>query len=270
MGMSLSVRAIIPVAVTVTGFVVVCCLQLYQVIKQDMTQDTASHETALAQTVVRSTRYAMLKADRETVQNIVATVGSQQNVEQVRIFNKRGEIMFSSHPEELHRLVDRKSAGCIVCHEGATPLTTMGSMQQARRYKNERGEAVLAITAPIYNEPDCYTASCHIHPATQKVLGTLDLGLSQKTLLSSLASLRSRMALFSVMVLILTVAGVSAILRRSLFLPVQRLTSYALLLAAGHRETEPPDLTDELETISQALQDLAHSSGKDSGTNSRT
>ena len=270
MGMSLSVRAIIPVAVTVTGFVVVCCLLLYQAVKQDMIQDTASHEMALAQTVVRSTRYAMLKADRETVQNIVATVGSQQNVEQVRIFNKRGEIMFSSHPEELHRLVDRKSAGCIVCHEGATPLTTMGSMQQARRYKNERGEAVLAITAPIYNEPDCYNASCHIHPASQKVLGTLDIGLSQKTLLAGLASLRSRMALFSVMILLLTVAGVSAILRRNLFLPVQRLTSYALLLAAGHRETEPPDLTDELETISQALQDLASSSEKDSVTRTQS
>jgi hypothetical protein len=270
MGMSLSVRAIIPVAVTVTGFVVVCCLLLYQAIKQDMIQDTANHETALAQTVVRSTRYAMLKADRETVQNIVTTVGSQQNVEQVRIFNKRGEIMFSSHPEDIHRLVDQKSAGCIVCHEGATPLTTMGSMQQARRYKNERGEAVLAITAPIYNEPDCYTASCHIHPASQKVLGTLDLGLSQKTLLASLASLRSRMALFSVMVLILCVAGVSAILRRSIFLPVQRLESYALQIAAGHKDVELPDLSDELETIGQTLQELARSSATDSGKNSRT
>jgi len=270
MKMSLSVRAIIPVALTVTGFVVVCCLLLYQVIKQDMIQDTVSHETALAQTVVRSARYAMLKADRETVQNIVTTVGSQQAVEQVRIFNKRGEIMFSSRPEEIHRLVDRKSAGCIVCHEGATPLTSMGSMQQARRYKNERGESVLAITAPIYNELDCYTASCHVHPESQKVLGTLDIGLSQKTLHASLSSLRSRMALFSVMILILTVAGVSAMLRRSLFLPVQRLTSYALQLAAGRRDAEPPDLNDELETVCQTLQELARSSEKDSGTHSRS
>lgn len=258
MGMSLSGRAIVPVSITVTGFVVVCCLLLYQAIKQDMMQDTVSHETALAQTVVGSTRYAMLKADRETVQNIVATVGSQQGVEQVRIFNKRGEIMFSSRPEEMHRLVDRKSAGCIVCHEGASPLTTMGSMQQARRFTNERGEAVVAITAPVYNEPDCYTAACHVHPASQKLLGTIDISLSQKTLLASLASLRSRMALFSVMVLILSIAGVSAILRRSIFIPVQRLESYALQLAAGHRDLEPPDLTDELETVSRTLQELAH------------
>jgi HAMP domain-containing protein len=143
-------------------------------------------------------------------------------------------------------------------------------MQQARRYKNDRGESILAITAPIYNEPECFNATCHVHPSSQKVLGTLDIGLSQKTLLESLASLRNRMALFSVMVLILTVAGVSAILRRSLFLPVQRLASYALQLAAGRRDAEPPDLSDELESISQTLQELARSSGKDSGTNSRS
>ncbi len=270
MGMSLSGRAIVPVTITVTGFVVICCLLLYQAIKQDMTQDTVRHETALAQTVVRSTRYAMLKADRETVQNIVTTVGSQQDVEQVRIFNKRGVIMFSSHSGELNRQVDRNSEGCIACHAGATPLATMGSMQQARRYRNERGETVLAITAPIYNEPDCFNATCHVHPATQKVLGTLDIGLSQKSLQATLATLRSRMALFSVMILLLTVAGVSAILRRSLFLPVQRLESFALQLAAGHRDIPQPDLNGELETIGRTLQELADSSGKDAGKNSRT
>ncbi len=269
MEMSLSARAIVPVTITVTGFVVVCCLLLYQAIKQDMIQDTVRHETALAQTVVRSTRYAMLKSDRATVQNIVTTVGSQQDVEQVRIFNKRGVIMFSSRPGELNRQVDRNSEGCIICHGGATPLATMGSMQQARRYQNDRGETVLAITAPIYNESDCFTATCHLHSASQKVLGTLDIGLSQKNLQASLAALRSRMVLFSVMVLFLTVVGVSALLRRSLFQPLQRLTSYALELAAGQGDSEPPELNDELEIIGRTLKELAESSVKNSGKISR-
>ena len=262
MKMPLSFKAIIPVSITVTGFVVICCQLLYQAIQQDMIQDTISHETALAQTVVRSTRYAMLKDDRETLKNIVATVGAQHDVEQVRIFNKRGVVMFSSHPGEINRQMDQKSEGCIVCHAGPTPLTTMGSMQQARRYKNERGEAVLAITAPIYNEPECYTAPCHVHTSSQKVLGTLDIGLSQQGLLASLASFRTKMALFSILVLVLTVAGVSAILRRSIFLPVQRLAMYAVQLAAGRRDIEPPELTEELETIGKSLQELSQGSSE--------
>ena len=269
MGMSLSSRAIVPVSITVTGFVVICCTLLYQAIKEDMGQDTVRHELALAQTVVRSTRYAMLKGDRETVKNIVTTVGAQQDVEQVRIFNKRGGIMFSSHPGEINRQVDRNSEGCIMCHAGPVPLATMGSMQQARRYRNERGETILAITAPIYNEPECFNASCHVHPVSQKVLGTLDIGLSQKNLQATLTSLKSRMGLFSVMVLLLTVAGVSAILRRSLFLPVQQLASYALQLAAGHRDIPPPELNDELETIGRTLQELADSSGNNPGKNTK-
>jgi two-component system NtrC family sensor kinase len=31
---------------------------------------------------------------------------------------------------------------------------------------------------PIYNEPDCYNASCHVHPADQKVLGVMDIDVS--------------------------------------------------------------------------------------------
>jgi HAMP domain-containing protein len=70
------------------------------------------------------------------------------------------------------------------------------------------------------------------------------------------------MALFSILVLVLTVAGVSAILRRSIFLPVQRLAMYAVQLAAGRRDIEPPELTEELETIGKSLQELSQGSSE--------
>ena len=64
---TLSARAIVPVAVAVTGFVVVCCILLYSVMKTDMINDTTTHETNLTDTVIKSARYAMLKSDRETL-----------------------------------------------------------------------------------------------------------------------------------------------------------------------------------------------------------
>ena len=35
---------------------------------------------------------------------------------------------------------------------------------------------VLGIITPIYNEPKC--TACHVHPASQRVLGILDVRLS--------------------------------------------------------------------------------------------
>src|SRR5512137_1042625 len=92
---TLSARAIVPVAVAVTGFVIICCLLLYSVARTDMINFTIMHETNLTDTVIKSTRYAMLKADRETLRNIIENVGELKGVEHLHIFNKKGLIMFS-------------------------------------------------------------------------------------------------------------------------------------------------------------------------------
>ncbi|HZV82216.1 MAG TPA: HAMP domain-containing protein, partial [Geobacteraceae bacterium] len=80
---NVATRAIIPVSLAVTGFVVVCCILLYGFIKKDIFKDTVYHETNLANTVVKATHYNMLKADQEGMHRIVANIGSQDGVEHV-------------------------------------------------------------------------------------------------------------------------------------------------------------------------------------------
>ena len=64
---SINCRAILPVACAVTGFVIACCLLLYSFIKTDLIRGEIQHAADLADTVVKSTRYAMLNGDRETL-----------------------------------------------------------------------------------------------------------------------------------------------------------------------------------------------------------
>ncbi len=247
---SITARAIIPVALAVTGFVIVCCILLYSVMKTDLTSDAVHYETNLADTIVKSTRYAMLKSDREMLRNIIDNIGAQPGVEHVRIFNKKGIIMFSKDHSEIDRLVDKKTAGCIECHAGPVASSSLGVMQKARRFVNEHGTAVVAITAPVYNEPACYTADCHFHSAGQKVLGTLDIGLSMAPLTKTLSVMRSRMIVFSIMVLLLTIGGVSALLRRNVFVPLRQIKEFTAEVSRGN-------LTAELSRVPGELSDLA-------------
>ena len=255
---SLTARAIVPVAVAVTGFVVICCILLYSVMKTDMINDAVIYETNLADTIVKSTRYAMLKSDREMLSNIISNVGQQKGVEHVRIFNKKGLIMFSEDPTELNRFVDKKTAGCIGCHAGAIPGATLGAMEQARRFVNDRGMEIVAITAPIYNEPSCYDAACHFHSANQKILGTLDIGLSEYPLLKTLSLMRSRMILFSFMVLVLTICGVAALLRRHVFDPLREITEFASNVNQGHLHGKLPGISGELSDLAGNVRAVAH------------
>jgi HAMP domain-containing protein len=254
---TLSARAIVPVAMAVTGFVVVSCLLLYSVMKSDMINDTITHETNLTDTVIKSARYAMLKSDREMLSNIIANVGDQKGVEHLRIFNKKGLIAFSVNKREVGRLVDKKSAGCIGCHAGPVPASAIGSMERVRRFTNERGTEVLAITAPIYNEAACHTAQCHFHTAGQKVLGTLDIGLSAAPLLKTLSVMRGRMIVFSVMVLILTVGGVAALLRRQIFIPLREITEFTSDINSGNLDSELTGITGELADLADNVRAMA-------------
>lgn len=254
---SLAGRALVPVGIAVTGFVVVCFLLLYSAIKNIVDRDSAMNATNLADTVLKSTRYAMLKNDNEILTTVINNVGQQKGVEHIRIFNKKGIINISTNPEELNRQVDKNAEGCIICHAGKDPVTTLGKMEQVRIFKNGQGEETISITTPIYNEPECSNAACHVHPAGQKVLGTLDIGLSRKTLLDSLASIRNQMIAFTVMILLLTVGGVTALLIRSVFQPLLKLSRLAQQAEDDELPATPPShFPRELDRIAQSLYNL--------------
>ena len=255
---SLTARAIVPVALSVTGFMVLCCILLYTFIKKDLTNEAIINETNLADTVVKSSHYAMFKSDREMLANIIDNIGQQKGVEHLRIFNKKGIVMFSRDRKELNRHVDMKSAGCIGCHASATPTARLGAMQQARRFINEQGTSVIAITAPIYNEPACSDASCHVHSSGQKLLGTLDIGLSAAPLNETLWLLRIRMIIFTIMILMLTVGGVSALLQRNVFIPLHELEEYVAKVYHGTSTGDLPPISGELNELACEIRDIAH------------
>ena len=256
---SLVGRALFPVGVAVTGFVIVCCLMLYSAIRSGVNRDAVLNATNMADTILKSTRYAMLKSDRETLATVIHNIGEQKGVEHVRIFNKKGVVNFSAKVEELNHQVDKSSEGCNICHSGAVPLTSVGSMKQARTFTNSNGKSVMAITTPIYNEPDCFNAACHVHQPGQKILGTLDVGLSQEALNSSLALIRTQMIIFTLMTLVLTLGGVTALLRRSVFLPIQQLLTFVDVSVAAKKNVPlPSHLPDDLNRIAIGCQSLVH------------
>jgi len=239
-------RTVIPVAIAVTGFVIVCCLLLYSMIREDMVKVSTIHGTNLADTLKRSARYSMLHDDREALSNLIANVGAQEEVEHVRIFNKKGRIAFSSEPREVGRYVDKNAEGCIVCHAAAVPRQTLEAMQQARTYENLHGSQILAVTASVVNEPVCANGSCHVHGENEAILGILDVGLDQEPLRYALASLRWRMTIFTLMILCLTIGGVVAILNLNLIVPFRRLMRFTDGAANGNMRDDVPHLDGEL------------------------
>jgi len=126
----------------------------------------------------RSTRYQMLRNDREALYSMIRDIGSEPGIRKIRIFSKTGEIRFSTAEVELNRIVDKSAEACYGCHAQAAPLEKLNRADRARIFTNENGERTLGVILPIENQKDCSSAACHVHPPTQKVLGVIDAQLS--------------------------------------------------------------------------------------------
>jgi hypothetical protein len=130
-------------------------------------------------------------------------------------------------------------------------------MEQARQFTNNSGNDVLAITAPIYNEPECFNAACHFHDAGQSLLGTLDIGVSQAPLKQTLSQLQNRMIVFSAMVLVLTVGAVCALTYSQVLLPIKKLVDFTEKTTGDNLGPDFPEVSGEIARLATAFQQMA-------------
>jgi len=161
--------------------------------------------------VTRSTRYNMLMADRGGVHRMIENIGQQTGVEEVRIFNKQGKIVSSTNKNEMNNRVDKNSAACSICHVGQTKAPRQHiSFSERTRIIQGKDHRTLAVITPIYNEPDCYNASCHAHPQEQGVLGVLDTWMSLQDVDNKLRRNRVILIIFT-LAAILCLASISVL-----------------------------------------------------------
>ncbi|HEY4613698.1 MAG TPA: HAMP domain-containing sensor histidine kinase [Bacteroidota bacterium] len=141
--------------------------------------------------IQRSMHYSMLLNRREDIDHIIRTVGNEPGIEAIRIYNKEGEITFSSDTGEVGATVNFSNNACSACHAADAALLTPSSSDLIRIFQSENNERVIGKITPIKNESSCATAACHAHPESQTVLGVLDVMVPLKDFDASLAELKS-------------------------------------------------------------------------------
>jgi PAS domain S-box-containing protein len=127
--------------------------------------------------IKRSTNYSMLTNERDGVYRIIDRIAREPGIQKIRIYNKEGEITFSTEQAEVNTLVNMHADACNVCHTGDSkqPAGEVSILKRTRDYINQDGDHVLGLISPIKSENSCVTADCHAHSTEQKILGVLDV-----------------------------------------------------------------------------------------------
>jgi two-component system NtrC family sensor kinase len=187
----------------------------------------------LSDTIKSSTHQHMLEDHRPEAYATMAAVGAQPGIEGVRIFNKEGRITYSTHPAEVGTSVDKRAESCYACHAQGQPLERLAVASRSRIYRAAGGHRVLGMVTPIYNDPSCSTAACHAHPASQRVLGVVDVGISLAETDGQIETIRRTMAAAMLLGMTVLALSVGLLAHRLVLRPVKAVVKGTQRVAHG-------------------------------------
>ena len=213
----------------------------------------------LSETIKKSTRHDMMDNDLDDVFRMIRTIGEQPGIEKVRIFEKSGEVIYSTREEEIGTSVDLRAEACYACHASDQPLSHVDIPDRARVFNTASDRSLLGIINPIYNEPGCSDSICHYHPEGQKVLGVLDITMNLSDVEAVLRETRNQT--LAAVLITFTVLGLLSYLfiRRRILKPVYSLVKACKQVAAGDLSPSvETDQVNELGLLSRSFNEMTH------------
>ncbi len=176
----------------------------------------------LSGSITSATWHAMLADQREAAYQTMETIAKKQGISRIRIFNKEGRIMFSTVPDDTGS-VDKAAEACFMCHSKEQPLVKVDMPTRSRVFRTADGHRRLAMITPIYNEPSCSNAECHVHPASMSVLGVLDVSMSLDRVDEEMAIVRERVFLISAAIVLIMSLFIIYFTKHFIDKPIQHL-----------------------------------------------
>jgi two-component system NtrC family sensor kinase len=189
---SLSAKLIAGLVASLAGVLLWLGSANLRVLRENLETTVVMTEQRMADLVLRSTRDTMLRNARADQIRIIESIGAQPDVRKIRIIDKTGIIQVSTVPGEVGQMVDKRADACYMCHSSSKPLDKPDAKDTFRIYRMG-AERVIGSIRPIENEAACSNAACHAHPASQRILGVLDVVVSLESVDRALAAHERRM-----------------------------------------------------------------------------
>jgi two-component system NtrC family sensor kinase len=224
------IAAVGSVAILIIGIFAYVILSAH---REQLISELRRNADQLSETVKSSTRYDMLLNHRDSVHRIITTIGKQQGIQKVRIFNKDGRIILSTDAADMGQLVNIHAEACDACNTANKPLERLEIPDRTRIFRPSGGDRILSIINPIYNEPSCWQSDCHAHAPTKKVLGVLDISMSLREVDRDMQAGQRRLLLFGIVAIAAVSLMIYLLVDRIVLKPVLEIVAATRKVAAG-------------------------------------
>jgi histidine kinase len=230
--------------------------------KKQTTESIIEEVDRLGNTIRLGAHYAMMLNSRDDINEIIKNVGKQEGIQNVRIFNKEGQIKFSNKSEEIDQVTNIKDDACYICHDREPPREEVDLKTRTRILGSPNGSRLLGIISPIYNEATC-AAQCHIHPPDKRVLGALDVVISLKNTDEAIQSYQRWISVLAIFIFLATSTLIGSFLFLFVKRPIKQLIEWTGLIAQGEYDLKiRQDWDDEIGQLAFAIHQMGREIGE--------
>jgi histidine kinase len=230
--------------------------------KQRLFQGIVSETERLSNTIKLGAHYAMMINSRDDINQIIMNTGRQRGIEDIRIYNKQGDVKFSNRRLKADRTTNIESQPCIVCHRFDPPPADVGIEARTRIFKSPQGHRLLGFVSPIYNEPGCSSNDCHFHPEGKKILGALDVVISLEATDKEILFQKKGIIGLAAMAFVVTSVIILLFVLRFVNRPIRRLIRSTKAISNGEYSAEVEiDQYDEVGQLAKAINQMSKEIG---------
>lgn len=121
--------------------------------------------------------HSMLANDRSALVNTLDVINNLPGIEDVNMYDSLDNLVYSSFSDDQ---VGHNNPNCKDCHldlgsmfsKTEKTIRIINIKDECEMSEKDYSYRLLMIKSPILNQPSCYTAACHAHSESDRVLGS--------------------------------------------------------------------------------------------------
>ncbi len=244
----------------ITSLILVAFMALFaymnlKELRQLFVEQAVSETDKLSETIISTTHYQMLINNLPRVFDMIREVGTQKGIKRIRMISNSGRIIFSTNEKEIGVLLDKNADYANLF--GSKPPLQAAAKDGNRIYFDKDGKPVMGFARAIYNEPSCYTSSCHFHPANLPVLGVLEMTVSLDKMQMLLSEYRTRIITMTFFLVAMVWLGITFYMQKLVNIPVKQLLQHVREVGSGNLDTSLKITSqDEMGTLALVINEM--------------
>jgi len=233
---SLGVRVLVPLSLTFATVLALHAFLSFRSTQDQLTGLISAEASRNSGLIRRATHDGMLLNQLDQVQDLLQRMAEDPEVLAIRVYDKQGQVVLSSLPDEIGQETRLEQAPCRGCHGAGAPVAVADD-ESPSMLRTVNGSRAVRHLSTLPNEAVCSNAACHAHPAGETVLGVLDVEMSLAPVEVAMRSARLQLVTTTLILLTITAGVVWILVRRLVQSPVSRLEKGTQRVAAGDLST---------------------------------